>query len=38
MLDILQFGLGHRRMGSVLEDVVVEVALVVDLVDQLVHA
>ena len=38
MLDVLQLGLGQGRLGRVPQNVVVEIPLVVDLVDELVHA
>lgn len=38
MLDILQFCFGHGRLGCVPEDVIVEISLVVNLVEELIHA
>lgn len=38
MLKVLQFGSGDRGFGGILEDVLIEIALVVDLIDELVHA
>ena len=38
VLDVLQFRLGQGRLGGMAQDVLVKVALVVDLVDELIDA
>jgi hypothetical protein len=38
MLDILQLRSRHRPLGCILQDVVVKVAVVVDLMNEAVHA
>jgi hypothetical protein len=38
MLDILQLRSRHRPLGCILQDVVVKVAVVIDLMNEAVHA